>query len=114
MYSHLNLDDIYDLMMEEEIMTAEISEHDAFISRSKIYNQFPDDKKEPSNHAKMPFLVKNTSNNKKFLLNVLITLLYPWDCLCHMTGFQPTGKFLHITLQSVQCMQVFQILKMDV
>ena len=36
MYSHLNLDDIYDLMMEEETMTAEISEHDAFISRSKI------------------------------------------------------------------------------
>ena len=53
MYSHLNLDDIYDLMMEEEIMTAEISEHDAFISHSKIYNQFPDDKKEPSNHAKV-------------------------------------------------------------
>ena len=58
MYSHLNLDDIYDLTLEEEI-----SEYGALITHSKIHTQFPDEKKEePSNHAKvskekMAFLV---------------------------------------------------------
>ena len=49
MYSHLNLDDIYDLTLEEEI-----SEYDPLIAHSKIHTQFPDEmKEEPSNHAKV-------------------------------------------------------------
>ena len=126
MYFHLNVDNIYGLMMrrhlgsEEQIRNEEISEYDALITlhlksmltflmkRKKIIPNY-----RKVNVEKMPFLVCNTINNDRFLSDVLIGLLFSWSCPCQMTGFQQSDKFVHFTLLSIKCMQVFLILKKD-
>ena len=113
MYHPLNLDNTYDMMSEEVIIT----ESNEVITCSKMHCHFLiKGKKNHPNHRKvslekMPFHVCNTSKNNKFLWDDLIVLLFHGVALVN-DSFQPTNKLLHITLQSITCMELFVILKM--
>lgn len=88
-YSHLNLDNIYDIklglkksasMMHSSLVLKSI--FDFPVIRKKIHPNY-----RKVSVEKMPFLACNTCNNNKFLWNVLVVLLFLWSCPCQMTGF---------------------------